>query len=98
TLLGLYGAVALWQRDRRAFWASASLMGLLTFALIFYLNFKYGFSIPVDPSKGEVAREVRERDYFFIVSFAAFGLWVAVGFGALLRGVAEFFRDRVNDA
>ena len=71
---------ALWQRDRRAFWASATLMFTLTFALIFYLNFKYGFSYPVDPSRGAGRREVRERDYFFVVSFAAFG---AVGGGGL---------------
>ncbi|HSE66225.1 MAG TPA: DUF2723 domain-containing protein [Gemmatimonadales bacterium] len=97
TATGLIGAWSLWQRDRRAFWASAGLMFTLTLLLIFYLNFKYGFSIPVDPSRGDVAREVRERDYFFVVSFAAFGLWVAVGIGALMRGVADFFRDRVPE-
>jgi hypothetical protein len=89
TILGLWGAVALWRRDRRAFWASATLMLTLTLALVFYLNFKYGWSYPTDPSKGPVAREVRERDYFFLVSFAAFGLWVAVGFGAAIRALAE---------
>jgi hypothetical protein len=96
TLIGLAGAGALWARDRRAFWASATLMFTLTLALIFYLNFKYGFSYDVDPIKGQVAREVRERDYFFVVSFAAFGLWVAVGFGALMQAVAEAFRDRFS--
>ncbi len=79
SMLGLIGATALWQRDRRAFWASATLMFTLTLALITYLNFKYGYSYDVDPSKGPVAREVRERDYFFVISFAAFGLWIAVG-------------------
>jgi hypothetical protein len=44
-----------------------------------------------------VAREVRERDYFFVVSFASFGLWIAVGFGELLNAVAEFFRPRTSD-
>jgi hypothetical protein len=96
--LGFWGAYELWKRDRRAFWASAALMMTLTFALIFYLNFKYGYSIPVDPSLGDVPREVRERDYFFIVSFAAFGPWVAAGFGAAMRAVAEFFRDRGSEA
>ncbi len=91
-LLGLWGALALWRRDRRAFWASATLMFTLTFALVFYLNFKYGWSYPVNPAKGPVAREVRERDYFFVVSFAAFGLWIAVGFGAMLRAIAETVR------
>ena len=98
TLVGLTGAGALWQRDRRAFWASATLMFTLTFALIFYLNFKYGFSYDVDPSRGAVAREVRERDYFFVVGFAAFSLWVAVGFGALMQGIAESLRDRWTES
>jgi Protein O-mannosyl-transferase TMEM260-like len=97
TLLGLTGAGALWQRDRRAFWASATLMFTLTLALVFYLNFKYGFSYQVDPALGPVAREVRERDYFFVVSFAAFGLWIAVGFGALMQGIAEALGDRLPE-
>jgi hypothetical protein len=97
TLLGLTGASALWQRDRRAFWASLTLMVTITFALIFYLNFKYGFSYPTDPAKGPVLREVRERDYFFVVSFAAFGLWIAVGFGALMQATAELFKNRLSE-
>ena len=98
TVLGLSGATALWQRDRRAFWASLTLMFTLTLALVFYLNFKYGYSYPVDPSRGPVLREVRERDYFFVVSFAAFGLWVAVGFGTLLASLAQLFRGMTERA
>ncbi len=94
TLLGLTGAGALWQRDRRAFWASATLIFTVTLALIFYLNFKYGFSYPTRPGLGQVLREVRERDYFFVVSFAVFGLWVAVGFGAVMQGLADALRGR----
>jgi hypothetical protein len=93
TVLGLWGALALWRRDRRAFWASATLMFTLTLALVFYLNFKYGWSYPVDPARGPVAREVRERDYFFVISFAAFGLWIAVGFGAVLRAIADLLHQ-----
>ncbi len=88
SILGLAGGITLWWRDRRAFWASTTLMVTMTLALVTYLNFKYGFSYATDPGLGPVAREVRERDYFFVVSFAAFGLWIAVGFGALLQSVA----------
>jgi hypothetical protein len=98
SFLALVGAGALWRRDRRAFWASATLMVTLTFLLIFYLNFKYGYSYPVDPSKGRVLREVRERDYFFVVSFSAFGLWVAVGFGALMELLAGLGRTGAAEA
>ncbi len=46
-VLGLFGATTLWQTDKRAAAASTALMGTLTLALIFYLNFKYGFSYHV---------------------------------------------------
>jgi len=44
----------------------------LTVALVFYLNFKWGYSQPYSG----LEHEVRERDYFFIASFAAWGVWV----------------------
>ena len=98
SFLALVGATSLWRRDRRAFWASVTLMLTLTFALIFYLNFKYGFSYPVDPSKGRILREVRERDYFFVVSFSAVGLWVAVGLGAIMELLAGLRRGAAAEA
>lgn len=97
SLIGVTGAFALWQRDRRAFWASFTLMITVTIALIFYLNFKCGYSYGVDASRCPVGREVRERDYFFVVSFAAFGLWIAVGFGELLNVIADFMKGRASD-
>jgi hypothetical protein len=93
-VLGLNGAYALWRHDRRAGVASIVMMVTVSLALVWYLNFKYGFSYPVNPALGEVPREVRERDYFFVVSFAFFGVWVAVGFGALLTAVVEFLGNR----
>ena len=93
--LGLFGAMTLWQKDKRAAAASTALMGTLTIALIFYLNFKYGYSY--DIGRDQVAREVRERDYFFVVSFAAFGLWVAVGFGALMTAIVESLKARGSE-
>lgn len=80
--LGLLGAIRQWQRDRRAALAMTALMVTVTVLLVFYLNFKYGFSI----RPGEnLSREVRERDYFFIASFMLWGVWVALGFGALIE-------------
>ncbi|MEO8030077.1 MAG: DUF2723 domain-containing protein [Gemmatimonadota bacterium] len=90
--IGLYGGVVLWIKDKRAAAASTVLMLTLTIALIVYLNFKYGFSY--HPELGNVPREVRERDYFFVVSFAAFGLWIAVGFGALMSNIVEALHAR----
>ena len=59
---------------------------------MYYMNFKYGFSqYPGEPS---LPREVRERDYFFVGSFAVFGAFVALGLGALMQRIVELLRDR----
>ena len=93
-VLGLSGLWTLWKSDRRAGLAAAALLGVLTVGLVFYMNFKYGFSqYPDQPS---LAREVRERDYFFMGSFSAFGVFVALGLGALMRGIVDFLRDRAT--
>ncbi len=91
-VLGVSGLWALWKTDRRAGLAAAALLGVLTLGLVFYMNFKYGFSqYPDQPS---LAREVRQRDYFFMGSFSAFGVFVALGLGALMRGIVDYLRDR----
>jgi transmembrane protein TMEM260 (protein O-mannosyltransferase) len=86
-LLGLDGLYMLWKNDRRAGWAAILLLGTLTVALVFYMNFKYGFS--QYPDKPELAREVRERDYFFLGSFSAYGVFVALGLGAAMQALAD---------
>jgi hypothetical protein len=91
TLLGLGGLWSLWKSDRRAGVAALALLGTLSIGLVYYMNFKYGFS--QYPGE-ELPREVRERDYFFIGSFAVFGAFVALGFGAVMRMIVEFLRDR----
>ena len=92
TLLGLGGLLALWRSDRRAGIAAVALLGTLSLGLVYYMNFKYGFSQYLD--EPSLPREVRERDYFFIGSFAVFGAFVALGFGGLMRVIVEFLRDR----
>ena len=95
TLLGLGGLWSLWKSDRRAGVAALALLGTLSIGLVYYMNFKYGFS--QYPGE-ELPREVRERDYFFIGSFAVFGAFVALGFGAVMRIIVEFLRDRGTGA
>ncbi len=87
TGLGLVGLYTLWKNDRRAGWAAILLLGTLTVALVFYMNFKYGFS--QYPDKPELPREVRERDYFFLGSFSAYGVFVALGLGAAMQALAD---------
>jgi hypothetical protein len=76
-VLGLLGGYVHWDRDRKTFWYFGPLMFTMTLALIYYLNFKYGWS--QDPGNRDVAHEVRDRDYFYIWSFSAWGVWAAIG-------------------
>jgi len=93
--LGLLGAWRHWRADRRAALAMTVLMVTFTLLLIFYLNFKYGYSQLLDRS--QLAREVRERDYFFITSFALWGVWVGLGLATLMEWAAEWLEDREPD-
>ena len=85
--LGLLGGYVHWERDRKTFWYFGPLMFTMTLALIYYLNFKYGWS--QDPGLGNsVDREVRDRDYFYIWSFSAWGVWAAIGLSFLWEQLA----------
>ncbi|MBI2073717.1 MAG: hypothetical protein HYT81_11940 [Gemmatimonadetes bacterium] len=69
-------------------------MFTITVVLVYYLNFKYGFSYrPAD----NLEREVRERDYFFVASFLLWGIWVAVGLGVLVETLAWWIIPRLPD-
>lgn len=93
---GLSGLWRLLQRDRRAGVAAGAMLFTLTIALVFYLNFKYGFSYPNRPDiDANTMREVRERDYFFMGSFAFFGTLVAAGLGAAASEAVRQFRSRL---
>src|SRR5688572_1242806 len=88
---GVFGAIQHFKRDRKSFWYYAVLLGTLSMGLMFYLNFRYGYSVPVDV--GMDSREVRERDYFFIVSFSLWGVWAGIGLAALWQWTGERMAD-----
>jgi hypothetical protein len=92
--LGLLGAYRHWTADRRRAIAMTVLMATFTLLLIFYLNFKYGYSWQLDK---QLPREVRERDYFFIASFALWGVWVGMGLATLMEWISEALEPRVPD-
>ncbi len=79
--LGLLGAHRHWRAERRQALTMTVLVLTLSLGLVFYLNFKTGFSQYIGAE--QVPREVRERDYFFIASFSAWGVWVGMGLGAI---------------
>jgi hypothetical protein len=59
-VLGLLGGYVHWDRDRKTFWYFGPLMFTMTLALIYYLNFKYGWS--QDPGNRDVAHAVGGGD------------------------------------
>jgi hypothetical protein len=82
---GLHGLQTQRRLDRAAFRLLFVLFLTTGLGLIAYMNFKPGYSIGygVWPSGGD--HEVRERDYFFVVSFIVWGLWVGIGLTDLAR-------------
>jgi hypothetical protein len=97
--LGIYGATEQRKWDKGIFWFHFIAWATTSVGLILYLNFKPGFSIgyqwpdgdPLFPS-GEM-HEVRERDYFYTVSFVFFGLWAGLGVAVLF----ERLRNRLGN-
>ncbi len=94
TAIGVGGLLTYWKHSRREGVTAIALFFTLIPLLIFYLNFKYGFS--QHPDQPDLPREVRERDYFFVASFAAYGLLVAGGLGGLMRWVADTIGSRTG--
>jgi hypothetical protein len=95
-VLGVLGGYVHYQRDRRSFVYFGSLMFTMTLVLIYYLNFKYGAS--QDPDLNGVAREVRDRDYFYLWSFSAWGVWAALGLVAVWDSIASLIgREQVTE-
>ena len=87
--LGLIGGWVHFKKDQRSFLFFGPLIGTLTVGLIIYLNFKYGYSQA--PDLGDtVAREVRDRDYFYLWSFSAWSVWAGLGLIYLWETVAGF--------
>ena len=91
--IGLLGAWRHWRADRRSAMAMTAMVVTLVPILIFYLNFKYGYS--QYPDRPNLPREVRERDYFFIASFAVWGIWVSLGLAALMEWIQGALAQRV---
>jgi hypothetical protein len=60
----------------------------VTLLLIYYMNFKLGYSqLPDSP----LPHEVRDRDYFYLWSFSTWSVWVALGLMFVWETIAELF-------
>lgn len=88
--LGLWGWVLQRRTDRAGWWLLFMLWLVTGLGLVGYMNFKPGFSLAqgyeLYPNPGD--HEVRDRDYFFIASFAVWGLWAGMGLAAAARSAA----------
>lgn len=94
--LGIYGAMTLRGKDRSVFW----LLGLLFLAtgpgLVAYMNFKPGFSLGWEQYPQGFMHEVRERDYFFTLSFQVWGLFSGIGLAGLYKTLVSMVRERAQ--
>ena len=87
--LGLLGMVRQRRADRPAWWLLTTLFLVTGLGLVAYMNFKPGFSLGYDLFPDFNDHEVRERDYFFVVSFVVWGIWAGMGLAAYVRRLLE---------
>jgi hypothetical protein len=92
--LGLRGLAAQWKSDRSGAWLLVVLFLTTGLGLVAYMNFKPGFSLGYERYPSADDHEVRERDYFFVVSFVVWGLWAGLGLLTLARRWADRLRAR----
>jgi len=93
--LGVRGLLAQRRADRSGWWMLLTLFVVTGFGLVAYMNFKPGASIGYGlfPQSGQ--HEVRERDYFFVVSFLVWGIWAGIGLATLVGALLRRARSRL---
>jgi hypothetical protein len=93
-LLGLRGLASQWRANRGGFWFLLAAFGVTGLGLVLYMNFKPGPSIGYGRWPTVTDHEVRERDYFFVASFVAWGVAVALGLAVTARRLVASERWR----
>ncbi|HXE57176.1 MAG TPA: DUF2723 domain-containing protein [Gemmatimonadales bacterium] len=83
--LGVFGSMLQRRADRPAWWLLFVLFLVTGLGLVAYMNFRPSPSYGWDRWPTAEEHEVRERDYFFVVSFVVWGLWAGMGLAALAR-------------
>jgi len=96
--LGMLGFEFARRRDRGIAYLLGALWLVTGIGLVIYMNFKAGFSLFWDRYPTMDQHEVRERDYFFVVSFQIWGVFAAFGLVRLVRWVSQVAPLRVGIA
>ena len=84
-LLGVVGARSLRREAKRLADALLILLVCGTLGVVVYLNMRAGASLAWDLLPASAAHEARERDYFFVYGFWAWGCLAGCGAVALVR-------------
>ena len=79
-LLGLWTHL---KSDRKTFVYAGTLFFTVTLLLVYYLNFKHGYSLYLEEVPNILEHEVRERDYFYIIGFQLWGIYAGLGLVSL---------------
>ena len=96
--LGTLGFEFARRRDPGIAYLLGALWLVTGIGLVIYMNFKAGFSLFWDQYPTIDQHEVRERDYFFVVSFQIWGVFAAFGLVRLVRLVSQVAPARVGIA
>ena len=83
--LGVLGARWQYSQDRRTWKAVALLFVCGSLGVIVYLNLKAGRSFAWGFIPDDAKHEARDRDYFFVLGFWAWGIWAGLGAVDLAR-------------
>lgn len=84
-VLGVEGCFAHRRLDRRSWWALVILIVCGSIGIVVYLNLHLGPSFGYGVVPDSIVREARERDYFFVLGFWAWGAWAGMGAVSLVR-------------
>jgi hypothetical protein len=100
-ILAVAGAVRHFTGERKTFWFWLAVFLLTGPILNAYMNFQFGFSqfpeVQLHPAVPNMRlHEPRERDYFFIVSFAFLALWAAFGLAVLAGKLVKLISERIQ--
>ncbi len=86
--LGIFGFEFARRQDRGVVVLLGVLWLVTGAGLVIYMNFKAGFSLLWNEYTTIAQHEVRERDYFFVVSFQVWGMFAAFGLVRLVRALS----------